>query len=173
MVVDVQSLDAYFLVIVASSHKIVVAHPPTPYWTNGPLYIWPCSFRTCQSCFALCSFNVENIHPSSMLRIYIQQTLQLFLIKRRLESTRVFILLLYLSFYHILLRATCKFLTFFVFLFQYGVAIRSGHHCAQPLHRYLGINASVCASFHFYNTKDVDAFIRALKGTIDFFISSS
>ncbi|KAF9594098.1 hypothetical protein IFM89_027389 [Coptis chinensis] len=52
--------------------------------------------------------------------------------------------------------------------FQYGVAIRSGHHCAQPLHRYLGINASVRASLHFYNTKeDVDTFIRVLKGTID------
>ncbi|KAF9594564.1 hypothetical protein IFM89_033534 [Coptis chinensis] len=55
--------------------------------------------------------------------------------------------------------------------YEYGVPIRSGHHCAQPLHRYLEINASVCASLHFYNTKDVDAFIRALKGTIDFFIT--
>ncbi|KAF5178419.1 Cysteine desulfurase [Thalictrum thalictroides] len=55
---------------------------------------------------------------------------------------------------------------------QYGVAIRSGHHCAQPLHEYLGIHASARASLHFYNTKeDVDAFIAALKGTIDFFSS--
>lgn len=55
---------------------------------------------------------------------------------------------------------------------QHGVAIRSGHHCAQPLHRYLGINASARASLHFYNTKkDVDSFIHSLKDTISFFSS--
>ncbi|XP_015076592.1 cysteine desulfurase 1, chloroplastic [Solanum pennellii] len=55
---------------------------------------------------------------------------------------------------------------------QHGVAIRSGHHCAQPLHRHLGINASARASLHFYNTKDdVDKFIDALKDTINFFTS--
>ncbi|GAB2220835.1 hypothetical protein Droror1_Dr00008511 [Drosera rotundifolia] len=52
----------------------------------------------------------------------------------------------------------------------HGVAIRSGHHCAQPLHRHLGINASARASLYFYNTKDdVDYFIEALKDTITFF----
>ncbi|KAJ8540329.1 hypothetical protein K7X08_030248 [Anisodus acutangulus] len=55
---------------------------------------------------------------------------------------------------------------------QHGVAIRSGHHCAQPLHRHLGISSSARASLHFYNTKDdVDRFIEALKDTIDFFTS--
>ncbi|KAK4717242.1 hypothetical protein R3W88_015580 [Solanum pinnatisectum] len=55
---------------------------------------------------------------------------------------------------------------------QHGVAIRSGHHCAQPLHRHLGISASARASLHFYNTKDdVDRFIDALKDTINFFSS--
>uniref|UniRef100_A0A0C9QLF1 cysteine desulfurase n=1 Tax=Wollemia nobilis TaxID=56998 RepID=A0A0C9QLF1_9CONI len=55
---------------------------------------------------------------------------------------------------------------------QYGVAVRSGHHCAQPLHHYLGINASCRASLYFYNTKhDVDAFINGLKQTISFFSS--
>ncbi|XP_059317613.1 cysteine desulfurase 1, chloroplastic [Lycium ferocissimum] len=55
---------------------------------------------------------------------------------------------------------------------QHGVAIRSGHHCAQPLHRHLGISSSARASLHFYNTKDdVDQFIEALKDTIDFFTS--
>ncbi|KAK6790325.1 hypothetical protein RDI58_014125 [Solanum bulbocastanum] len=55
---------------------------------------------------------------------------------------------------------------------QHGVAIRSGHHCAQPLHRHLGISASARASLHFYNTKDdVDRFIDALKDTINFFTS--
>ncbi|KAM3268432.1 cysteine desulfurase 1, chloroplastic [Capsicum chacoense] len=55
---------------------------------------------------------------------------------------------------------------------QHGVAIRSGHHCAQPLHRHLGISSSARASLHFYNTKDdVDRFIDALKDTINFFSS--
>ncbi|KAL5541391.1 hypothetical protein UlMin_043435 [Ulmus minor] len=52
------------------------------------------------------------------------------------------------------------------------LAIRSGHHCAQPLHSDLGINASAQASLHFYNTKeDVDYFIHALNDTINFFNS--
>ncbi|CAK9184855.1 unnamed protein product [Ilex paraguariensis] len=76
---------------------------------------------------ALCSFNVDDIHPTD-LATFLDQ--------------------------------------------QHGVAIRSGHHCAQPLHRYLGISASARASLYFYNTKeDVDDFIRALKDTINFFTS--
>ncbi|NJK40003.1 MAG: SufS family cysteine desulfurase [Oscillatoriales cyanobacterium SM2_3_0] len=51
-----------------------------------------------------------------------------------------------------------------------GVAIRSGHHCTQPLHRYLGVNATGRASFYFYNThQEVDQFILALKEAIAFF----
>lgn len=51
-----------------------------------------------------------------------------------------------------------------------GIAIRSGHHCTQPLHRYLNISGSARASLYFYNTfADIDAFIIALKETIDFF----
>jgi cysteine desulfurase/selenocysteine lyase len=51
-----------------------------------------------------------------------------------------------------------------------GVAVRSGHHCTQPLHKYLGINASARASCYIYNTKhEVDVFIDALKETISFF----
>lgn len=51
-----------------------------------------------------------------------------------------------------------------------GIAIRSGHHCTQPLHRYLNISGSARASLYFYNTfADIDAFIVALKGSIDFF----
>lgn len=76
---------------------------------------------------ALCSFNVENIHPTDIATFLDQ---------------------------------------------QHGVAIRSGHHCAQPLHRHLGVNASARASLHFYNTKeDVDDFIRALNDTVSFFNS--
>ncbi|KAL6758582.1 molybdenum cofactor sulfurase [Haematococcus lacustris] len=51
-----------------------------------------------------------------------------------------------------------------------GVAVRSGHHCTQPLHRHLGITASARASLYIYNTPaEVDAFIEALEDTIKFF----
>ena len=43
-------------------------------------------------------------------------------------------------------------------------AIRAGHHCAQPLMRYLGQNAPCRASFYLYNThEDIDQFVEALK----------
>ncbi|ETA81953.1 cysteine desulfurase [Youngiibacter fragilis] len=46
---------------------------------------------------------------------------------------------------------------------SYGIAVRAGHHCAQPLMRYLGIQASNRASFCFYNTIDeVDYFLGKL-----------
>ncbi|XP_019418414.1 PREDICTED: cysteine desulfurase 1, chloroplastic-like, partial [Lupinus angustifolius] len=78
---------------------------------------------------ALCSFNVENVHPTD-LATFLDQ--------------------------------------------QHGVAIRSGHHCAQPLRRYLGVSASASAraSLYFYNTKEgVDNFILALNDTVSFFNS--
>lgn len=76
---------------------------------------------------ALCSFNVDNIHPTDIATFLDQ---------------------------------------------QHGVAIRSGHHCAQPLHRSLGISASARVSLYFYNTKDdVDYFIQALNDTVSFFNS--
>ncbi len=44
-----------------------------------------------------------------------------------------------------------------------GVAIRAGHHCAQPLMQHLGVSATARASFGMYNTfEDVDAFLQAL-----------
>jgi cysteine desulfurase/selenocysteine lyase len=46
---------------------------------------------------------------------------------------------------------------------RYGVAIRAGHHCAQPLMQYLGVSATARASFALYNTQgEVDAFAEAL-----------
>lgn len=76
---------------------------------------------------ALCSFNIDNIHPTDIATFLDQ---------------------------------------------QHGVAIRSGHHCAQPLHRSLGISASARVSLYFYNTKDdVDYFIQALNDTVSFFNS--
>ncbi len=45
-----------------------------------------------------------------------------------------------------------------------GVAIRSGHHCAQPLMEFLNVPATSRASFYIYNTKEeVDVFINALE----------
>ncbi len=55
---------------------------------------------------------------------------------------------------------------------QSGVAIRSGHHCTQPLHQVLGISASARASLYIYNTREeVDVFVKVLRETIDFFRS--
>lgn len=55
---------------------------------------------------------------------------------------------------------------------QSGIAIRSGHHCTQPLHRLMGIDSTARASLYFYNTKaEIDGFIAALKDTIEFFQS--
>lgn len=47
---------------------------------------------------------------------------------------------------------------------QDGIAIRSGHHCAQPLMKYLDVPATSRASFYIYNTiEDVEIFIAGLK----------
>ncbi len=46
-----------------------------------------------------------------------------------------------------------------------GIAVRSGHHCAQPILRRFGLEASVRPSFAVYNTHgDIDALIRSLRG---------
>lgn len=51
-----------------------------------------------------------------------------------------------------------------------GIAVRVGHHCAQPLHRRLGITASTRASTYLYTTRDeVDAVIAGVARAIDFF----
>ncbi len=53
------------------------------------------------------------------------------------------------------------------FLDAEGIAIRTGHHCCQPLMEHLGITATARASFAFYNTKEeVDRLVEALKKTI-------
>jgi cysteine desulfurase/selenocysteine lyase len=50
------------------------------------------------------------------------------------------------------------------FLDQEGVAVRSGHHCTQPLHRHFNVPGSLRASLYFYNNKqDVDVFIAKLR----------
>ncbi|MDO1558624.1 SufS family cysteine desulfurase [Brevundimonas sp. 2R-24] len=53
---------------------------------------------------------------------------------------------------------------------RYGVAVRAGQHCAEPLARRLGIEGSVRASFALYNDEaDVDAFLEALSRARRFF----
>ncbi|KAH7541963.1 hypothetical protein FEM48_Zijuj02G0022900 [Ziziphus jujuba var. spinosa] len=76
---------------------------------------------------ALCSFNVENIHPLEIATFLVQ---------------------------------------------QHAVAIRSGHHGAQPLHSILDVNASARASLYFYNTREeIDDFVHALNDAVSFFNS--
>lgn len=53
---------------------------------------------------------------------------------------------------------------------HHGVAIRAGHHCAQPLMRILGVVATSRASFYIYNsTQDIDALLEALKEARKYF----
>lgn len=51
-----------------------------------------------------------------------------------------------------------------------GVAIRAGHHCCQPLMRWLEASSTARASFYLYNTKkDIDALVEALIQTKEYF----
>lgn len=51
-----------------------------------------------------------------------------------------------------------------------GIAVRAGHHCAQPLMRYFGVPATARASFYLYNTKaDVDALVKGIIEAKEYF----
>jgi cysteine desulfurase/selenocysteine lyase len=51
-----------------------------------------------------------------------------------------------------------------------GVCIRAGHHCAQPITKFLGQISTVRASFYFYNDyEDADKFVESVKEAVDFF----
>lgn len=53
---------------------------------------------------------------------------------------------------------------------EYAVCVRPGHHCAKPLMRHLGVNATARASLYIYNdTDDIDALADALIAARDFF----
>ncbi|HEY1345749.1 MAG TPA: cysteine desulfurase [Streptosporangiaceae bacterium] len=53
---------------------------------------------------------------------------------------------------------------------EYGIAVRAGHHCAWPLHRALGVQASTRASFYLYNTLDeVDELAEGIRRAQRFF----
>lgn len=50
---------------------------------------------------------------------------------------------------------------------KYGIAVRTGHHCTQPIWEYFGVSGAIRISFSFYNTKEeIDIFIEALKKSI-------
>ncbi|CAK1232346.1 cysteine desulfurase [Fructobacillus evanidus] len=52
-----------------------------------------------------------------------------------------------------------------------GVEVRAGHHCAQPLMDYLGIQSAVRATFAFYNNQeDLDRFVLALRQAREYFV---
>ncbi|WP_426185234.1 aminotransferase class V-fold PLP-dependent enzyme [Microbacterium sp. TWP3-1-2b2] len=56
------------------------------------------------------------------------------------------------------------------FLDDKGIAVRVGHHCAQPLHRRLGVTSSTRASTYLYSTEsEVDLFLEGVAATISFF----
>lgn len=51
-----------------------------------------------------------------------------------------------------------------------GIAVRAGHHCAQPLMKWLEVSATARASFYLYNTEEeIDAFVKALIKTKEYF----
>jgi cysteine desulfurase/selenocysteine lyase len=56
------------------------------------------------------------------------------------------------------------------FLDSQGIAVRTGHHCAWPLTRKLGVPATTRASFYLYNTTaDVDALVDGIKSAQKYF----
>jgi cysteine desulfurase/selenocysteine lyase len=53
---------------------------------------------------------------------------------------------------------------------EFGIALRGGHHCAQPLMRKLGLQATARASFYFYNQEsEVDRLIEVMQRSIRYF----
>jgi len=53
---------------------------------------------------------------------------------------------------------------------QYGLALRGGHHCTQPLMRKLGLPGTTRASFYFYNTiEEIDRMMEILENAVRFF----
>ncbi len=47
---------------------------------------------------------------------------------------------------------------------QFGIAVRAGHHCTQPLHELFGLSASTRASFYLYNTlEEIDLLVKGIR----------
>ncbi len=56
------------------------------------------------------------------------------------------------------------------FLDQYGIAVRAGHHCAQPLVRHFDLTSTIRASLYFYNTVDeINQFITSIQAIRKYF----
>ncbi|MNC73034.1 putative cysteine desulfurase [compost metagenome] len=56
------------------------------------------------------------------------------------------------------------------FLDAEGIAVRAGHHCCQPLMRWLKASATARASFYLYNTEeDIDRLAESLRRTKEYF----
>ena len=56
------------------------------------------------------------------------------------------------------------------FLDQDEIAIRTGHHCTQPIMKKLGVSATARISFYIYNTKEeIDKLCRCMKSTLNYF----
>jgi cysteine desulfurase / selenocysteine lyase len=56
------------------------------------------------------------------------------------------------------------------YLDEFNIAVRAGHHCAQPLMQWLGVDSTVRATFYIYNEEtDVDALITGVQAARDFF----
>jgi cysteine desulfurase/selenocysteine lyase len=56
------------------------------------------------------------------------------------------------------------------YLDSQGIAVRTGHHCAWPLTRKLGVPATTRASFYLYNTKDdLDSLVAGIRGAQKYF----
>jgi cysteine desulfurase/selenocysteine lyase len=56
------------------------------------------------------------------------------------------------------------------FLDQDGIAVRAGHHCAQPIMDKLGVSSTIRASFYLYNTiEEIDKLCNSLTNTAKFF----
>jgi cysteine desulfurase/selenocysteine lyase len=54
---------------------------------------------------------------------------------------------------------------------QQGIAVRAGHHCAQPVMRFFGIPATARASFAFYNTREeVDTLVHGINSVLEVFV---
>ena len=53
---------------------------------------------------------------------------------------------------------------------MHGIAVRAGHHCAQPLMKWLDVSATARASFYIYNTEeDVDRLVDGLRIAKEYF----
>ncbi|MDQ3179033.1 MAG: aminotransferase class V-fold PLP-dependent enzyme, partial [Acidobacteriota bacterium] len=53
---------------------------------------------------------------------------------------------------------------------QSGIAVRAGHHCAQPVMQFFQVPATARASFAFYNTREeVDVLVNSIQKVIDVF----